>query len=144
MMTTNRISLLGNATRKATIKTFDDGNRVAQLSLATNERGFTTKSGIVVPERVDFHTLIIKGGLVNVAEKYIDKGSKLCVIGTLRYRDFTTNEGQKCRVAEIHVKEIELLGGKRADTHNQLNTEEMAVEQKVVYTSNDDDDDLPF
>ncbi|MFI3293778.1 MAG: hypothetical protein SNG27_09160 [Rikenellaceae bacterium] len=50
---------------------------------------------------------------------------------------------QKCRIAEIHVKAIELLGGKRADTQNHLNTEKVAVEQKVVYTSNEDDD-LPF
>ncbi|MFR9543854.1 MAG: single-stranded DNA-binding protein [Rikenellaceae bacterium] len=145
MMTTNRISLLGNAVKKATITTFEGGNRVAQLSLATNERGFTAKSGRVVPDRTDFHTLIVKGGLVDVVEKYIDKGSKMAVIGSLRYRDFVNKSGQKCRVAEIHVREIELLG-KGAGQQSQAQPHEegnVAVVEKQVFTATDEDD-LPF
>ena len=141
MMTTNRISLLGNAVRQATIKTFDNGNRVAQLTIATNERGFTTKSGIVVPDRTDFHNLIIKGGLVSVVEKYIDKGTKLCVIGSLRYRTYEKDD-EKRTITEIHVREIELLG--RTAKSQSEDISEQIVEQKTVYLATENDDDLPF
>ncbi len=140
-MITNRISLLGNAVRKAQVKTFENGSRIAQFSLATNERGFTTKSGVVVPDRTDFHNLVVRGGLVSVVEKYIDKGSKLSVVGVLRYRTYE-KDGQKHTVAEIHVREIELLGGKRVKVQTEQN-EPIGEEQHVVFKATEEDD-LPF
>ncbi|MFR9619293.1 MAG: single-stranded DNA-binding protein [Rikenellaceae bacterium] len=140
MITTNRVSLIGNAVRPATTKTFDNGGRVANFSMATNERGFTTKSGIAVPDRTDFHNLVVKGGLVEVVEKYIEKGTKLCVVGVLRYRSYETNEGEKRTITEIHVKEIELLG-KRVKVES---VQAEPMEQQVVFKSTEEEDDLPF
>lgn len=140
-MITNRISLLGNAVRKATVKTFNNGSSIAQFTLATNERGFTTKSGVIVPDRTEFHNLVVKGGLVSVVEKYIDKGSKLSVVGVLRYRTYETKEGEKRTITEIHVREIELLGHK-VRVQNEQN-EPIGEEQQVVFKATDEDD-LPF
>ena len=143
MMTTNRVSLLGNVTKTPAVKIFDNGGKVAQFQIATNERGFTTKSGIEVPAKTQFHNIVVKGGLVNVIEKYVDKGTKLSVIGILRYRDYESSEGYKRTISEIHIKEVEILGRNNGSKRVEQPEEVESIEQKVVFTASEDED-LPF
>ena len=57
-------------------------------------------------------SIIVKGGLVNVVENYVNKGQEIAVEGKLTNRSYDTKEGEKRYVTEILVNELLMLGGK--------------------------------
>lgn len=105
----NRAELIGNV-GSITINEVNSV-KVANISLATNERGFKTKDGKEVPERTEWHNIVLWRGLAEIAEKYITKGTKLFVEGKLQTRDYE-KDGIKFRATSILATNIELLGSK--------------------------------
>lgn len=105
----NRAELIGNV-GSITINEVNSV-KVANISLATNERGFKTKEGKEVPERTEWHNIVLWRGLAEIAEKYITKGTKLFVEGKLQTRDYE-KDGIKFRATSIIATNIELLGSK--------------------------------
>ena len=69
----NLVILIGRVGADAVIKTFDNGDKIASLSLATTERGYTTKDGREVPERTEWHNIQFFRGLATVVEMYVKK-----------------------------------------------------------------------
>lgn len=137
-MSINRVTILGNVCGQPEVKTFDDGGKVASFSLATNERAFKTKSGVDVPEKVDFHNIVVKGGLAKIAESYINKGDKIYIEGKLSNRKYE-KDGVTHYITEIIVSNdgaVELLGKKGGVSENSL-PEPDSVKP-------DDTEDLPF
>ena len=111
-MSINKVILLGNACQDPVIKVFENGGKVAQFSLATNKRSYKTKEGREIPERVEYHNIVInQRGLADVAEKYIHKGDKLYIEGELRARQYEKN-GQKHYLTEVYVVTLEMLSPK--------------------------------
>jgi single-strand DNA-binding protein len=82
---------------------------VATFSLATSERGYTLPNGTQVPERTDWHNIVLWRGQAQYAEKYIHKGDKLYVEGKIRTRQFDDQNGVHRSVTEINGEVIELL-----------------------------------
>lgn len=110
-MSINRVTLLGNACSDAKVTTFDNGGKTCYFSLATNEKGYTSKEGYVVADSTEFHNIVIKKpGLVDVAEKYVKKGGKLYVEGKIKSRTIGMEDGYIKNVHEIIVDVMELLG----------------------------------
>lgn len=105
----NRAELIGNV-GNITINEVNSV-KVANISLATNERGFKTKDGKEVPERTEWHNIVLWRGLAEIAEKYITKGTKLFVEGKLQTRDYE-KDGIKFRATSIIATNLELLGSK--------------------------------
>ena len=106
----NKVQLIGRLGQDPEILTFQDGNKMAKFSLATDD-SYKDKNGNKV-ERAYWHTIIIKGGLVNVVENYVNKGQEIAVEGKLTNRTYNTETGEKRYVTEILVNELLLLGGK--------------------------------
>lgn len=106
--------LKGNVGQDPKITNFQDGGKVAQFTLATTERGFKTKDGKEIPDKTEWHNIVVKRtGLAGVCEQYVKKGTPLLVQGRIETRDYTDNSGQKRYITEIVVEEMELLGQKR-------------------------------
>ena len=110
-MALNKVILIGNLGKDPEVKVFQDGNKVASFSLATTEKGFKTKSGIDVPEKTQWHNIVVKGSLAEVVEKYVHKGDKLCVEGKLEYRSYGEGDSKKY-MTEIIVSSMEMLTAK--------------------------------
>ena len=108
----NSVRLLGNLGRDPFVKTFEDGGKIASCSLATLHIG-RDKEGNKV-EDTDWHNLVIRGKLAEIAEKYLSKGSQLAIEGTLRSRKYTDASGDEKSVTEILVNDFQMLGGKKA------------------------------
>ena len=110
--------LKGNVGQDAKITTFKDGGKVAQFTLATTERGYTTKDGKEIPDVTDWHNIVVKRtGLAGVCEQYVKKGTPLLVQGKIQTRSYQDNAGQTRYVTEIVVDELELLsGGQKRET----------------------------
>ena len=117
-MSVNKVILLGNVGKEPEVRTLDNGNKVANLSLATSERGYTLENGTQVPDRTEWHNLIAWKGLAEIIEKYVHKGDKLYVEGKIRTRSYDDSKGNKRYVTEIYVDQLELLSPK-SSTDNQ-------------------------
>ncbi len=131
--------LIGNVGKDPDIHYYDQDQCVAQLRLATTERGYTLPNGTQVPDRTDWHTVILYRGLAKVAEKYVHKGDKLYVEGKLRYRSYDDKRGVRQYVTEVYADNMELLTPKK---------DEVAATRKNVTESNpvtdNQDNDMPF
>lgn len=136
-MSVNKIILLGNLCHDPSIKAFDSGSKVATFSLATNERGYKLANGTEVPERTEYHNIVIWGKMAEVAEKYLKKGDKLYIEGKSRTRSYEDrNGGAKRYVNEVYVETMEMLTPK---SQHAAQTSEPQTD-----VPNPDEDDLPF
>ena len=112
----NKVFLKGNVGQDPRITDFENGGKVAQFTLETTERGFTTRDGRQIPDVTDWHNIVVKQtGLAGVCQQYVKKGTPLLIVGKIRTRDYQDNAGQTRYVTEIIVDEMELLGGQKRE-----------------------------
>lgn len=99
----NKSILIGNLCADPEVKSFQNGGRIANLRVATNETWKDRQSG-ERKERVEYHSVTIQSeGLVGVAERYLRKGSKVYVEGQLRTRKWQDASGNDRYSTEIAV-----------------------------------------
>ena len=134
-MSINKVILLGHAGKDPDVKDVA-GTKVANLSLATTEKGYTLQNGIQVPDRTEWHSLIFWKGLAEVVEKYVRKGSQIYIEGKIKTRQYEDRTGSKRYVTEIFVDKLELLGSRLA--------QQEASAQSKLYHSEQSREDLPF
>ena len=108
-MSVNKVILMGHTGKDPDVKTFDNGGVVAQFPLATTKTGFTTKDGSEIPERTEWHNIVLQNGLAKVANQYVKKGDKLYIEGELRTRSYDDAQGVKRYVTEIVATDMEML-----------------------------------
>lgn len=108
-MSVNKVILVGNVGRDPEVRYLDSGIAVASLPLATTDRAYTLANGTQVPERTEWHNLVLWRGLAETAEKYVHKGDKLYVEGKIRTRSYDDQTGAKRYVTEIFVDSMEML-----------------------------------
>lgn len=115
-MSVNKVILIGNTGKAPDVKTFDNGGCVAQFSLATTKRGFTTKDGRQIPDRTEWHNIVLQNNLAKIAEQYVKKGDKLYIEGELRTRSYDDAGGVKRYITEIVGFNMEMLTPKGTGT----------------------------
>ncbi|MCE3228738.1 MAG: single-stranded DNA-binding protein [Bacteroidetes bacterium] len=104
MNTVNRVQLTGNLGKKPEIKSFENGNKVAKFSVATNEE-YTTKTGEKATD-TQWHNVAVWGKLVEVVESGLDKGTFVSVEGRLSTTQYTDKSGVKKYFTEIVATEV--------------------------------------
>lgn len=88
MSSLNRATLIGNVGKDPEIKTLNNGNRVANLSLATSET-WKDKSSGEKKERTEWHRITVwNDGLIGVIERFVKKGSKVMIEGQIQTRKY--------------------------------------------------------
>jgi len=89
----NKVILVGNVGNDPEIRSFNNGGKVANFSLATSESWRDKQSG-EKREKTEWHRIaIFNDGLVGVVERYVKKGAKLYIEGKLQTRKWTDNAG---------------------------------------------------
>ena len=111
-MSINKVILIGNVGRDPEIRYTAPGQAVASFSLATTERGYTASNGTQVPDRTEWHSIVMWGKNAEIAERYIRKGSQLYIEGKLRTRTWEDKNQIKRQVTEIYVDTFDFLGRK--------------------------------
>ncbi len=111
----NKVMLIGNVGKDPDVRYYEADQAVAQVSLATTEKGYTLQNGTQVPDHTDWHNLVFYHGLAKVVEKYVHKGDKLYVEGRLRYRYYDDKAGRRHFVTEIIVDNMEMLTPKNKE-----------------------------
>lgn len=105
----NKVMLIGNVGTEPEVRYYDADQAVAQVRLATTEKGYTLKNGTRVPDHTDWHNLVFYHRLAKVVEQYVHKGDKLYVEGRIRYRSYDDKKGMTRYVTEIYVDSMEML-----------------------------------
>lgn len=105
--------LIGNVGVDPEVRYVDQGVAVARVRLATTERGYTLPNGTQVPDRTDWHTVLLWRKLAEIVEKYVHKGDKLYIEGRIRYTTWDDKQGQRHNATEIWADNMELLTPKQ-------------------------------
>lgn len=101
----NMAVLLGNVGKDPEIRSMQNGDKVANLSLATSESWKDKSTGERV-EKVEWHRLTVWGPLADIVEKYVRKGSKIHVVGRIQTRKYTDNSGAEKYTTEIVLQKV--------------------------------------
>ena len=109
-MSVNKVILVGNVGKDPEVRYVDQNTPVANFTLATTERGYTTQNGTVVPERTEWHNIVVWRGLAKVVEGFVRKGTSLYIEGKIRTRNWTDQNGATRYTTEIFADELQLLG----------------------------------
>ena len=119
-MSVNKVILLGHVGREPEVRYVAQNQPVASFSMATTEHAFTNANGVQVPERTEWHNIVMWGRNAEVAERYIHKGTQLYIEGRLRTRTWEDRNQIKRYVTEVYVDTFELLGRPRNAEESQL------------------------
>ena len=87
-MSVNKVILIGNVGKDPDVRYLENNVCVANFTLATTERGYTTQSGIQIPDKTEWHNIVVWRGLAEIAEKYVRKGTQLYIEGKIRTRSW--------------------------------------------------------
>jgi len=146
-MSVNKVILIGNVGKDPEVRYLDNHVAVATVTLATSERAYTLQNGTQVPERTEWHNLILWRGLAETAEKFVHKGDKLYVEGKIRTRNYDDQNGIKRYVTEIYVESMEMLTPKGGGGSSVQTVTSESISQSQPATpaaSAQSNDDLPF
>lgn len=158
----NKVQIIGNLGADPEVRSTNNGSRVATLSVATSRQW--TGNGGEKQEKTEWHRVICwnnKGsGLADVAEKYLKKGDKVYVEGSIEYRSYEDKkDGATKYITEIRGRELILLsgkgdggegGGRRAAAPAAASSAKEGAKAKDGDFSDfpealdEEDDDLPF
>ena len=106
----NSVRLMGNVGATPEVKSFDNGNKVAKLRLATNEKQKNAKGETIAITH--WHNLVFWGKSAEFFAKYIDKGERIAIEGTLANRIYETKAGDKRQITEVRVDSFEVVSRK--------------------------------
>lgn len=139
-MSVNKVILMGYVGKNPEYKDFDNDGSVAKFTLATTDRAFKTENGTEVPERTEWHNIVLQNGLAKVAKEYVKKGDKLYIEGKIRTRSYEDNNGVKRYVTEVYGYNMEMLSPKK----DGQTTQQGGAPTPPPPIPDQDEDDLPF
>ena len=141
----NKVILVGNLTKDPELVTTNNGISLCRFTLAVQRR-FTTSDG---EREADFINIVVWRAQADNCYKYLKKGSKAGVVGTLQTRAYDGNDGTRKYATEVVAEEVEFLASKGAV--NGEEAEAPAAGSKSTGKSDVvnkfepiDDDNLPF
>ena len=118
----NSVILIGNLSRDPETRTTQSGVACTTFTLAVN-RQFAGKDG---KRECDFLNVVAWRNLAEICAKYLEKGSKCCVEGSIQTRTYEAKDGGKRTVTEIIAANVEFLshkGGKMPDGYTETDEE---------------------
>lgn len=127
----NIISLLGRVGKDPSVRSLNNGTKVASVTVATTEN-WKDKDGNK-KESMQWHTVEAWGSLADILEKYVKKGDQLYVSGKMVYDQYE-KDGVKHTTAKVKAENVVLLGGKKSEN----------APADPQPSDNDNGDDLPF
>ena len=133
----NKVIIVGNLGQDPDVKQLQNGS-VTNISVATSESWKDKNSGENT-ERTEWHRIVFFNKIAEIAGKYLKKGSKVYIEGSLRTRKWEDKDGNDRYTTEIVANEMQMLDSKSGEPAGTPSTR-----AKPVQTAVDLDDDLPF
>ena len=140
----NKVILIGNLARDPELVTTNNGVSLCKFSLAV-QRNFSSSDG---EREVDFLSIIVWRGQAENCYKYLKKGSKAAISGSIQTRSYEGTDGTKRYITEIVADNVEFLtsrgNGDGEDPERAIPNEEVKSNKVVDTFEPIDDDNLPF
>ena len=145
----NKVILIGNLGADPETRFLPSGGAVTNVNLATSESWKDKQTG-QAQERTEWHRVVFRNRLAEIARDYLKKGSKVYVEGSLRTRKYD-KEGQTHYTTEIYCDQMQMLdgrgsgGGDYSQTSSQPRSTAPAPALSEPAGGFDSfDDDIPF
>lgn len=130
----NKVILVGNLTKDPELQTTTSGISVCRMTVAV-QRKFTNADS---EREADYINVVVWRKSAESCAKYLAKGRKCGVVGTLQTRSYDAQDGSKRYVTEVIAEEVEFLSSKQNDGGTSAEPNETPDLQPI------DDDQLPF
>lgn len=137
----NKVFLIGNLTRDPELTETQSGIKVSRFSIAVS-RNYAGADG---ERKTDFFNIVAWRGLGETAARYLHKGNKVAVSGSIEIRNYEDREGVKRTGIDIIASDLEFLTQKRDDNEDSgQSSARPSTGKKPALESFDDDGDIPF
>jgi single-strand DNA-binding protein len=103
----NRVQLIGHVGQEPEIKNLEEGKKLANISLATNEVYYRENGDKV--EQTQWHRVTAWGKTAEIIERFVTKGKEIAIEGKLIHRSYEDKNGEKRFITEVVANEILLL-----------------------------------
>lgn len=143
----NKITIIGNVVHTPEKRNTQSGVSVCKFSVAVKRKFRDKDTGEYA---TDFFDVQAWRQLADLCERYLEKGKKVAVTGSMQMREYDGKDGGKRRVWELMADEVEFLSARSegtADAPNQQTAKAVRPTAKPVeaaFTPVEDDADLPF
>jgi single-strand DNA-binding protein len=111
MASVNKVIVVGNLGRDPETRYMPDGAAITNVSVATSFQ-WTDKASGEKKEETEWHRVVFRGKLAEIAGEYLKKGSQVYVEGRLRTRKWQDKDGQDRYTTEIMATEMKMLGSR--------------------------------
>lgn len=102
----NKVYLIGNLTRDPEVRATGNGIQVCNFSIAVNRRFKDAQTG---KQETDFFNIVAWRQLADLCSRYLAKGRKVAVIGSIQTRSYEAQDGSKRTAFDIVADEVEFL-----------------------------------
>ena len=137
----NKVYLIGNLTRDPEVSETGSGLTLCRFSIAVN-RNYSSSDG---ERQTDFFNITVWRALAENCGKYLKKGSKVAVVGSLQNRSYEDKDGIKRNVTDIVANEVEFLSSKNSGEGDEDPAPRRSMpSKKPELEFMTDDDTLPF
>lgn len=131
----NKVYLIGNLTKDPELTQTNSGISVCRFTLAISRR-FQNSEG---ERETDFLNIVVWRGQADNCHKFLKKGSKCAVCGSIQSRSYDAQDGTKRYVTEIVADEVEFISTKANDSSDGRKDNHEVSDLEPI-----DDDSLPF
>ena len=141
----NKVILVGNLGQKPDMKYTQSNTAVANLSLATSESWKDKDSGDL-KTKTEWHRVVYFGKLAEIAEQYLDKGSKVYVEGKLQTRKWQDQSGHDRYTTEVLGQELTMLDSRGDSSGSSFENNNSGMSEEDVNQDNGEfsEEDIPF
>lgn len=135
----NKVMLTGRLTKDPEFTTTANGISFCKFSLAV-DRKFTNENG---EKEADFINIVAWRGLAENCNKYLRKGNKVGIVGSIQTRTYDAQDGSKRYATEVIAEDVEFLSPK-TENDGKPKTESQEKQEIMQKFEPIDDDNLPF
>jgi len=151
MASVNKVILVGHLGRDPELRYMPDGTAIANASVATSFR-WNDKQSAEKKEETEWHRVVFRGRLAEIAGEYLKKGSQIYVEGRLRTRKWTDKDGTERYTTEVIAASMQMLGSRTsggepaAEPRGEAKAPAASVRPMAAKAGAEPelDDDIPF
>lgn len=136
----NKVILVGNLTRDPELTETPSGVAVCRFAIAVS-RDYANSDGT---RETDFFNITVWRGRAENCGKYLKKGNKVAIVGSLQTRSYEDKDGIKRNVTDVIANEVEFLTPRNAQGDIDVDTTVVSSKRERPQLEAIDDNQLPF
>lgn len=136
----NKVFLIGNLTRDPELSETASGVAVCHFAIAVS-RSYSSQDG---ERQTDFFNCTAWRGLAENIARYMKKGNKVAVSGSIQLRNYEDNQGVKRTAVDIIAQDVEFMTPRNNESFDDAPASPAPAKRKPVLQTMDDDSDIPF